>query len=325
MRIFRNSLLMFVLLGCLVSAQAQQNQVPRIGFVSASSESGISERTLAFREGLRELGYVDGKNVRVEYRWTDGDLNRLPKVIAEMARLKVNVIVAAGPAVTRSVKRAAVKIPVVMAFDHDPVGSGFVASLARPGGNITGFSTLAPQTSGKQVEILKDVMPGLSRVAVLSDATVPGNAQALQEVERVAGKFGLQVEQFEVRASKDFAALFQAVIDSRAQAIVLLTSPVATAQRARFVELANKARLPTMYYGSEFVEEGGLMTYSASIPDLFRRASLYVDKILKGAKPENLPVEQPVKFEFWVNLTTAKQIGLHLRPEVLARADRVIQ
>jgi putative ABC transport system substrate-binding protein len=252
-------------------------------------------------------------------------LNRLPKVIAEMVRLKVNVIVAAGPAVTRSIKRAAVKIPVVMAFDHDPVGSGFVASLARPGGNITGFSTLAPQTSGKQVEILKDVMPGLSRVAVLSDATVPGNAQALEEVERAASKFGLQVEQLEVRASKNIAALFQAVIDSRAQAIVLLTSPLATAQRARFVELANKAKLPAMYYATEFVEEGGLMTYSANIPDLFRRAPLYVDKILKGAKPENLPVEQPVKFEFLVNLTTAKQIGLYLRPDVLARVDRVIQ
>lgn len=315
-----------MLLGCAAGSQAQPaKQIPRIGFVSASSESGISDRTVAFREGLKEHGYLEGRNLRIEYRWTDGDLNRLPKIIAEMVRLKVDVIVSAGPAVTRSIKRAGVKIPVVMAFDHDPVGSGFVATLARPGGNITGFSTLTPQTSGKQIEILKDVVPKLSRVAVVSDSTVPGNSQAAQEVERAAARYGVQLEHLEVRASSNFAAVFQAVVESRAEAIVLLTSPLATARRGEVIELANKARLPTMYYGSEFVEEGGLMTYSASIPDLFRRAPLYVDKILKGAKPATLPVEQPVKFEFAVNLKAARQIGLSIPPEVLARADRVIR
>jgi putative tryptophan/tyrosine transport system substrate-binding protein len=315
-----------VALGCASVAGAQQPaNLPRVGFISAASASGTSDRALAFRQGLRQLGYVEGRNLRVEYRWTDGDLNLLPKVVAEMVKLKVDVIVSAGPAVTRSIKRASVKIPVIMAFDHDPVGSGFVASLARPGGNITGFSTLTPQISGKQLEILKDVVSKLSRVAIVSDSTMPGNAQAAQEIERTAATHGMQLQHLEMRASKDFAAVFKAAVDGRAEAVVLLTSPLATAHRAQFIELANKTKLPTMYYVSEFVEEGGLMTYSASIPDLFRRSAGYVDKILKGEKPANLPVEQPTKFDFVINLKAANEIGLKIPAAILARADKVIR
>ena len=320
----------FVLSAALLAlsfpAQAQQPlKVPRIAFLSAVSPSSISPRTEAFRQGLRELGYVEGQSIVVEYRWAEGKFDRLPDLAAELVRLKVDVILSGGPTATRPAKEATVTIPIVMAFDDDPVGSGFVASLARPGGNITGLSTLAPEISGKQLELLKEIVPRLSRVAVFGTSTRSGNAQALREIELAAGTLGVQLQYLDVLGAKDIEALFRAASKGRADAVLALASPTLLLQRTQIADLAVKNRLPAIYDRAEFVEDGGLMTYSVSITDLFRRAATYVDKILKGAKPADLPVEQPTKFEFIVNLKAAKQIGLTIPPNVLARADKVIR
>jgi len=212
-----------------------------------------------------------------------------------------------------------------MGFDNDPVGSGFVASLARSGGNVTGLSTLAPEISGKQMELLKEVVPKLSRVAVFESPNAPGNAQALKEIHLAAPAFGVKLQYILVRDSKDIEGAFKAASKERAEAVLVLPSPISLSQRSQLVDFEAKSRLPAIYWATEFVEAGGLMTYSVSFPDLFRRAAVYVDKILKGAKPADLPVEQPTKFEFIINLKTAKQIGLTIPPNVLARADRVIK
>jgi putative ABC transport system substrate-binding protein len=240
-------------------------------------------------------------------------------------RLKVDVIVTAGPASTRPAKEATSTIPIVMGFDNDPVGSGVVASLARPGGNITGLSTLAPEISGKQLELLKEIVPKLSRVAVLGNSTLPGNAQALKEMELAEGALGVKLQYLDVLSPKDIETAFRAAKKERADAVLVLQNPVATNQRPQIIDLAVKNRLPAIYDRPEFVEDGGLMTYSVSSIDLFRRAATYVDKILKGTKPAELPVEQPKKFEFIVNLKAANQIGLTIPPNVLARADKVIR
>jgi putative ABC transport system substrate-binding protein len=309
-----------------VSAEAQQPaKVSRIGFLTANSPSDLAARVEAFRGGLRELGYVEGKNIVIEYRYAEGQFDRLPDLAAELTRLKVDVIVTAGPAATRPAKETTVTIPIVMAFDNDPVGNGFVASLARPGGNITGLSTLAPEISGKQLELLKEIVPRLSRVAVLGNSTTPGTAQALKETERAAVALGVQHLYLDVRGPKDIETAFRAANKGRAEAILVLQNPVATAQRTQITALAVKGRFPAIYDRREYVEDGGLMTYGVSSTDLFRRAATYVDKILKGAKPADLPVEQPKKFEFIVNLKAAKQIGLTMPPNVLARADKVIK
>jgi putative tryptophan/tyrosine transport system substrate-binding protein len=307
-------------------AEAQQpTKVPRIGFLATVSPSTISDRIEALRQGLRELGYVEGKNIVVEWRYAEGKLDRLPALAAELVRLKTDLIVTAGPQATRRAKEATVTIPIVMGFDNDPVGSGFVASLARPGGNITGLSTLAPQISGKQLELLKEIVPKLSRVAVLGDSNEPGNAQALKEVELAAGAFKVQLQYLDVLNLKDIENSFQSASKQRAGAVLVLAGPVMPAHRTEVVNLAAKNRLPAMYFRSDFVEAGGLMTYNVNYNDLFRRAATYVDKILKGAKPADLPVEQPTKFELVINLKTAKQIGLTIPPNVLARADKVIR
>jgi putative ABC transport system substrate-binding protein len=240
-------------------------------------------------------------------------------------RLEVDVIVTAGPIPTRAAKEATVTIPIVMAADGDPVGSRFVASLARPGGNITGLSTLAPEISGKQLELLKEILPRLSRMAVLGTSTRPGNAQALRETELAAGAFGVQLQYLDVLDPKDIETTFRAASKGRAEAVLVLASPVLNSQRTQIVDLAIKSRLPAIYWAPEWVEDGGLMSYGVSYTDLYRRAATYVDKILKGAKPADLPVEQPKKFEFIINLKTAKQIGLTIPPNVLARADKVIK
>jgi len=307
-------------------AEAQQpTKIPRIGYLSATHRSSVSARTEALRQGLRELGYVEGKNIIIEYRFADGRLDQVPQNAAELVRLRVDVIVTAGPTDTRAAKEATATIPIVMAFDSDPVGNGFVASLARPGGNITGLSTLAPEISGKQLELLKEIVPRLSLVAVLGTSTEPGNAQALREVEVAAGAFGVHLQHLDVRDSKDIETAFRAASKGRADAILMLNSPVLNPHRTQVVNLAVKSRLSVIYGQPEFVEAGGLMTYSVSFTDLFRRAATYVDKILKGTKPADLPVEQPKKFEFIINLKAAKQIGLTIPPNVLARADRVIK
>jgi putative ABC transport system substrate-binding protein len=309
-----------------LSANAQQpKNVPRIGFLSSLSPSSISARIEAFRQGLRELGYVEGKNIVIEWRYAGGKADRRRELAAELVRLKVDVIVTGGPSINRTAKEATATIPIVLGFDDDPVGNGFAASLARPGGNITGLSTLAPEISGKQLELLKEILPRLARVAVLGNSTNPGTAQALREVELAAGALKVKLQYLDIRDPKDIETAFRAATKGRADAVLVLGSPVVTSHPKQFVELAAKSRLPAIYWSPEFVEAGGLMTYSVSITDLFRRAATYVDKILKGRKPTDLPVEQPMKFEFIVNLKAAKQIGLTIPPNVLVRADRVIR
>ena len=322
----RLSVIAFVLVVAGAVAEAQQpTKIPRIGYLTAGSLSAQSARIEAFRQGLRELGYAEGKNFVIEYRYAEGKFDRLPELAAELVRLKVDIIVSAGPIVTRAAKEATVTIPIVMAQDADPVGSGFVASLARPGGNITGLSTLSPEISGKQLELLREIVPRLSRVAVLGNSPNPGNAQVLKEMELAAGAFGVKLQYLDVLSPKDIETAFRAASKGRADAVLALASAVLISQRAQIADLAIKSRLPAIYERREYVEAGGLMTYGVSITDLDRRAATYVDKILKGTKPADLPVEQPKKFEFIINLKAAKQIGLTIPPNVLVRADKVIR
>jgi len=307
-------------------AQAQPAaKIPRIGYVTASSRSNVPARIEAFQQGMRELGYVEDKNVAIEWRFGDGKPERLPGIVAELVRLKVDVIVTAGPSTNRAAKEATVTIPIVMAYDTDPVGNGFVASLARPGGNITGLSTLSPEISGKQLELLKEIVPRLSRVAVLGNSTNPGNTQSLKEIELAAEAFKVKLQYLDVIDPKDIEAAFRAAGKERAGAVLVLASNFFNSNRTQVVELAVKGRLPAIYPYPEYVEDGGLMTYGTSFTDLFRRAATFVDKILKGRTPADLPVEQPMKFEFIVNLKAAKQIGLTVPPNVLVRADKVIR
>ena len=315
-----------MLLAPSVSTQAQQPaKIPRIGFLSGTSLSSTSARVEAFRQGLRELGYVEGKNIIIEYRSAEGKLDRLPALAADLVSLKVAVIVTSGPTATRPAKETTSTIPIVMTQDTDPVGNGFVVSLAKPRGNITGLSALRPEISGRQVELLKEILPKISRVAVLGNSTTPGTGQALKEMERAARAFGMKVQHLDVQSPKDTETAFHAARKEHAEAVLVLTSGVFTSQRTQLADLAVKNRLPAMYYRREFADEGGLMSYGVSFTDLDRRAATYVDKILKGAKPADLPVEQPTKFELVINLKAAKQIGLTIPPNVLVRADTVIK
>ena len=319
-------LVAMMLLAVGVTAQAQQpKKVPRIGFLIGSSPAAIAARIEAFRQGLRELSYVEGKNIVIEWRSADGKLDRLPALAAELVRLKVAVIVTSGGAPTRRAKEATSTIPIVMTNDPDPVGDGFVASLARPGGNITGLSTFVPELSGKRLEILREVVPKLSRVAVLGSSGATGYAQTLKEIEPVAKAFKMELQFLDVLHAKDMETAFRAASEGRAQGVLTLNSAILGSQRAQIAELAVKNRLPVMYHQGDFVEAGGLMFYGVNVPDLNRRAATYVDKILKGAKPGDIPVEQPTKLEFIVNLKSAEQIGLTIPPKVLAQADRVIK
>ena len=307
-------------------AQAQQPaKIPHIGYLAGAKPAAIAARTEAFRQGLRELGYIEGKNIVVEYRYAEGNAVRESELAVDLAGQKVDIIVTTGPTVTRNVKRATATIPIIFAQDGDPVASGFVASLARPGGNLTGLSNLSPELSGKRLELLKEIVPKLSRVAAIGGSNEPNNARILQELELAAGALKVQLQPLDVRRPADVQTAFQAAANERADGVVLLGSVVFNAHRKQIVELAVKHRLPTTYTRPEFVEEGGLMTYGPNINDQFRRAATYVDKILKGTKPADLPVEQPKKFEFIVNLKAAKQIGLTIPPNVLVRADRVIR
>jgi putative tryptophan/tyrosine transport system substrate-binding protein len=310
---------------CSAVEAQQQTKIPRIGFLVARSPSANVDRIEAFRQGLRELGYVEGKNIVIEWRYAEGKLDRLPALAAELRGLKVDIIVSTGPTVTRAVKEATVTIPIVMTQDNDPVADGFVASLARPGGNITGLATLAPELSGKRLELLKEIVPTLARVAVFGTSTDPGNIQLLKETELAAGALGVRLQFRDVPSLKDVETAFRAASKSGANAVLVLNSPVFVSQRTQLANLAVKSRLPAMYYRREYVKDGGLMSYGVSYTDLDRRAATYVDKILKGRKPADLPVEQPTKFEFIINLKTAKQIGLTIPPNVLVRADKVIK
>ncbi|MGH7798986.1 MAG: ABC transporter substrate-binding protein [Candidatus Binatia bacterium] len=305
-------------------AQQQPTKIPRIGYLIGASF--ISVRSEALRQGLREFGYVEGKTIVIEWRSAEGKLDRLPALAAGLVHLKVDVIVSAGPTATRPAKEATSTIPIVMTNEGDPVGTGFVASLARPGGNITGLSTLAPELSGKRIELLKEIIPKLSRVAVFGTSTRSDNAQSLSEVDLAAKAFGVKLQYVDVLSPKDIESAFRAASKGRAEAVLMMVSgAVYIGHRAEIVELAAKSRLPVMYRLQEDVEAGGLMFYGVHLNDLDRRAATYVDKILRGAKPADLPIEQPTRFEFVINLNAAKQIGLTIPPNVLARADRVIK
>lgn len=306
------------------AAAQQPTKIPRIGILYASA-SGNSARIEAFRQSLRELGYVEGKTIVIEWRHAEGKLERLPGLAAELVRLKVDVIVSAGSINTRAAKKATATIPIVMAQDPDPIGNGFVVSLARPGGNITGLSNLNRELTGKRLELLKEVIPKLSRVTVLGTSTFPGNVQESREARLAAAAFGMQLQYLDVLSPKDIETAFERAGRERAQAVLGLGGPVLNPRRTRVVELAVKSRLPAMYSIREYVEAGGLMSYGVSVTDLDRRAAIYVDKILKGAKPADLPVEQPTKFELVINLKAAVQIELTFPANVLARADRVIK
>jgi putative ABC transport system substrate-binding protein len=306
------------------SVEAQQSRnVPRIGFLTqAPPAAALIE---AFRQGLREHGYVEGKTIVIEYRDAEGKPDRLPGLAADLVRLKVNGIVVGGSEATLAAKNATTVIPIIMAGASDPVGTGLVASLARPGGNITGASGFGPESSGKRLELLKEVVPGVSRVAALAYDANPAYKLQLKEVEDAAQALKLQLQVLEVREPSDFDGAFGAAKQGRAGAVNTLTSAFLTAHRKKLVDSAEKSRRPVIYANNTFVEAGGLMSYGPNLADPYRRAATYVDKILKGAKPSDLPVEQPTRFEFIINLKTAKQIGLTFSPTVLAQADKVIR
>jgi putative ABC transport system substrate-binding protein len=321
------SVIAFVIVvgGAVVEAQ-HPGKVPRIGYLTAASLSAIPARIEAFRQGLRELGYVEAKNIVVEWRSPEGKSDHLPALAAELVRLKVDVIVTGGAGATRPAKEATSTIPIVMAQDTDPVGNGFVASLARPGGNITGLATFYPELSGKRLEILKEIIPRLSIVAVLTTSTSQASRQSLKETELAAGALGVKLQYLDVVDLKDIETAFRTAGKRRADAVlVMVEGPATNSHRKEFADLAANSRLPAIYSRREYVEAGALMSYGVSIDDMDRRAATYVDKILRGAKPADLPVEQPKKLEFIINLKAANQIGLTIPASVLARADKVIK
>ena len=312
-------------LSSFAEAQQPTKKIPRVGFLSLNPASVQKDRIEAFREALRKLGYVEGKNINIEYRFADNKSERLPELAAELVAIKVDVIVTAGNSATAPAKDATGVIPIVMMNDTDPVGQGHIDSLARPGGNITGLSSVGFDLADKRLELLKEIVPKLSRVAVLRDLTNQAAELALREIDPTARALKLQVQWFDVAKVEEFAAPFQAITKWRARGLVVGGGPLMVRHRKQVIEFAAKNKLPAIYGREEFVEDGGLLNYSASIIDLTRRSATYVDKILKGTKPSDLPVEQPMKFEFVINLKTAKQIGLTIPPNVLARADKVIR
>jgi len=315
-----------MLLALCGSATAQRpKKVPRIGYLDAASLSASEGRIGAFQQGLRDLGYVEGKNIIIEWRYAEGKYDRLRELAAELVHLRVDVIVTAGASVTRAAREATSTIPIVMSQDPDPVGNGFVTSLARPEGNITGLSAMVADLSGKRLELLKEIIPKLSRLAVFETSTNAGNAQQLKETKVAAEAFRLKLQELDVLGLKDVENGFRAASKGRADAGLVLSSAVTTSYRKQFADFAVKNRLPVTYPRTDFVEGGGLMSYGVNVIDLDRRAATYVDKILKGVKPAELPVEQPTKFEFIINLKAAKQVGLTISPNVLAQADRVIR
>ena len=310
------------------SVEAQQvEKIPRIGFLFEGDPSESSARIEAFRQGLRELGYVEGKNIVIEERSSGEKPDSLSNRAAELVGLKVAAIVTMGTSATQAAKNATGTIPIVMTFVSDPVGFGFVASLAHPGGNITGLTNLGPDLSGKRLELLKEVLPQTSRVTILLSPGNPLHAFLLKEMQVPAAALDIKLLSLELRgrSPKQVEEAFVTLKNGHPDALMVLPTPSTSLSMKRIVDLAVKNRLPTTYHWKEYVEAGGLMYYGANLPDMYRRAAIYVDKILKGAKPGELPVEQPKKFEFIINLKAAKQIGLTIPPNVLARADKVIR
>ena len=305
-------------------AKAQQTgKIFRIGFLDASTASGSAVLVEAFRQELSKLGWIEGKNIAIEYRFAEQKNERLPELAAELVRLKVDLIVVTGTPPVSAAKKATTAIPIVMANAADPVGGGLVTSVARPGGNVTGLSSLGTELNSKRLEMLKDAVPKLSRVGLLR--TSAASAQ-LKEIRPAALALNLKLEEIETQPDpKGLESAFQTAKQKQVGAIMTTTTRPFFAERKRIVELAGKHRLPAIYFEKEFVDEGGLMSYGADFDDLYRRAAVYVDKILKGAKPADLPVQQPTKFEFVINLKAAKQIGLTFSPDFLARANKVIK
>lgn len=312
------------LLAAPLTTEAQPAaKVYRIGYVRAETPPPVDIE--AFRQGLREYGYVEGTNVVIEYRWADGNEERLRSLVAELIRLKVDLIVASAPAATRVAKEATTTIPIVMVLVADPVAFGFVASLARPGGNVTGFAFLLPEVSGKRLDLLKEAIPELSRVAVLWNAANPYKPFDLKEVQAVADTLRVAVHTFPVREPNDFDEAFKAAAKSGAGGLITLEDPFTIAHRARIVALALRHRLPAVYAVRPFVDAGGLMSYGPDRADQNRRAATFVDRILKGARPADLPVEQPTKFDLVINMKTAKALGIRIPPSLLLRADQVLE
>ena len=324
-RVFISSLALGLLASPLVADAQQAGKVARIGVLAQGSSTDAPHIGEAFRQGLRDLGYVEGQNIVIEYRWAEGRAERLPDLAVELVNLKVDVIVAGGTPAPLAAKHATRTIPIVMGGAGDPVGTGLVASLARPGGNVTGLSTLTPELGRKRLQLLKEVVPGVSRVAVLWNAANPYAVLNMRETEAAARTLGVQVQSLEVRGPDDFESALPAAIRGRAGALIVVDDPLTLTYRVRIVDFAARNRLPAMYGFREYAEAGGLMAFGASLADLGRRAATYVDKILKGAKPADLPVEQPTKFELVINLKTAKALGLTIPQSVLLRADQIIE
>jgi ABC-type uncharacterized transport system substrate-binding protein len=321
---FAISVLLFAL---SESAQAQHpTKIPRIGYLSPADANSSKTSVEPFRQGLRDLGYIEGKNILIEYRYAEGKLDRIPSLVADLVQLKPDVLVVISLLSIRAAKQATKTIPIIIMSTQDPVATGIIDSLAHPGGNITGVTRLTRELSGKRLELLKEVVPRMSRVAVIWSPDDSGASIAFKEYEAVASALKTQLQSLEVREpTPDLEGAFQAAAKERANALITITNPVLSRYVKRVADLAISNRLPSMYERIAWVEAGGLMSYSANDADSFRRGATYVDKILKGAKPADLPVEQPTKFELVINLKTAKQIGLTIPPNVLARADRVIK
>ncbi len=320
-------LLLTILLGTVSIADAQETKISRIGYLAPMFPcTGKVPSLEAFRQGLSERGYIEGRSIIIDCRSAAGDAQRLVGLATELVHLKSAVIVAAGgELVARATQQASQTIPIVMTNVCDPVGTGLVASLARPGGVLTGLSIMSPELSGKRVELLKEVAVNTRRVAVFLNPKTPCNGVEFKEMAAAVRSLGIQLKAIEVSGAKDFDQGFAAIVKERANAIATLPDPITNAEAKQIAEFAIKNRLPAIYHRMESVDAGGLMAYGPSYNDLFRRAAVYVDKILKGTNPGDLPVEQPVKFEFVINLKAAKQIGLTIPPNVLARADRVIR
>ncbi len=309
-----------------LGAEAQQaGKVARIGYLSPATPTTGPHILEAFRQGLRDLGYLEGTNIVIEYRYAKGKAERLPDLVAELLSLKVDVIVASGTPAPLAAKNATKTIPIVMASAGDPVGTGLVASLARPGGNVTGLSTLTPELGGKRLQIVKEILPKISRVAILWNAANPYTVLLVREIEAAARKLGVQVQSLEVRGPDDFENVLPAAISGGAGALMVVDDPLTVSHRIQIANFAARNRLPAMYGFKEFAEAGGLMAFGVKLADLYRRAATYVDKILKGAKPADLPVEQPSKFDLVINLKTAKALGLTIPQSLLLRADEVIE
>jgi putative ABC transport system substrate-binding protein len=301
------------------------NKVPRIGVLHPGTPASAPQSVEAFRQGLREHGYEEGKNIVVEHRYTESRPERVAEVAAEFVRLKVDVIVTSLDVATAAVKRQTQTIPIVMAISIDPVSTGFVSSLARPGGNVTGLSTMAPELAAKRLELLREAVPGLSRVAIMWNTNVPGNLLEYKEAGDAARSMRLQLQSVEVSSVDDFERAFSALKTGGAEALIVAGSGLTSTNAGQIANLAMKHRLPSMVSSRDRVDAGGLMAYGPNLAELWRRAATFVDKILKGAKPGELPVEQPTKFELVINMKTAKALGLTIPPSLLRRADEVIQ